>query len=164
MRKYFLNTATVIVAFSVGVTSNAPVNGACDLLIDQYHTASSLAKATVAWEEPRLVGPHVNRCGLVITLKSNGTLFLNNEQRGTLNNPAELLDRLRSIFEVRLEQHVYKAGVEATSPIPEEDRIEKTVYIKASPEISFGKVSDLIEALKEVKADPIVLLAGLVDI
>ena len=94
-----------------------------------------------------------------MTVSSDGTLYLNRDETGTLANHDELLDRLRAIFEARTQGRTYKPGMEATSDVPEEDRIEKTVYIKVPRGTTFGEVSDLIEDLKAVGANPIGLIS-----
>ncbi len=159
MLKYLLHATITVIAFCVGVACTNLVNSSAGFLIDQYETAYNFASAAVVWEEPRLIAPGVPNCGrLVVTVNVDGMLYLNQNQMGTLDNPDKLLDRVWSILQVRTELHVYKADIEATSDVREEDRIEKTVYIRAPRAMRFGEVSDLIDALKQVGANPIGLI------
>jgi len=158
MLKYLLRATVVVIAFCAGVTCNSVVNGLGGFLIDRYDTVNKLAIATLS-SEPKLESYHFSQCGqLIVTVTFDGNLYLNKKLRGNLDNPGELLDRLRSIFEIRGQMHVYRAGVEATSAIREEDRIEKTVYIKVARTIEFAEVVDLIDELKQAGANPIVFM------
>ncbi len=159
MPKYLLHATITVIAFCVGVACTNLVNSSAGFLIDQYETAYNFASAALVWEEPRLIAPSVPNCGrLVVTVNGDEMLYLNQDQMGTLDNPDELLDRVWSILQVRTELHVYKADIEATSDVREEDRIEKTVYIRPPRAMRFGEVSDLIDALKRAGANPIGLI------
>jgi biopolymer transport protein ExbD len=159
MPKYLLHATVTVIAFCVGVACTNLVNSSAGFLIDQYETAYNFASATLVWEEPRLIAPRVPNCGrLVVTVNGDGMLYLNQDQMGTLDNPDRLLDRVWSTLQVRTELHVYKADIEATSDVREEDRIEKSVYIRAPRAMRFGEVSDLIDDLKQVGAKPIGLI------
>ncbi len=56
----------------------------------------------------------------------------NSEVKGTLNDSSSLSQTLAQIFRQRKEQHVYKPGMETRWDVPEDERVEKTVVIKAS--------------------------------
>jgi len=158
MKAHFINPAAAIAAFVVGIVANSLINSAVDKLVDGYEQVYDVAHATVLGKEPTLQSPSVPSCGqLTVKVSSDRSLYLNNTFIGTLDNTRALTDRLQSIFRVREELHVYRPGVEATSPVPEEQRIEKTVYIKADGALSHGDVLDLIERITKAGADPVLV-------
>jgi biopolymer transport protein ExbD len=159
MWRYLLHATIAAVGFCAGVACNNLVNSSATMLIDNYEPACELASSTFLWEEPRLISPAIANCGqLVVTINADGTLYLNQDRKGTLDSPNELMDRVEAIFRARAEVHAYKAGMEATSQVPEEQRIEKTVYIKAERSLRYGEVVELIELLKQTGANPIGLV------
>ena len=79
------------------------------------------------------------------------------EPKGTLNDPSSLSQTLARIFQDRKEQHVYKPGMETRTDLSEDERVEKTVVIKAYRALRYGDVIKLIDAVKGAGANPIVL-------
>jgi biopolymer transport protein ExbD len=75
---------------------------------------------------------------------------------GSVNNPNALASKLQKTFELRKEQHAYKAGME-TSDKPEDEKIEKTLFVKARRELKYGEVVKVIDVVKGSGASPIVL-------
>jgi biopolymer transport protein ExbD len=81
----------------------------------------------------------------------------NSEAKGTMEDTSNLSQTLARIFQQRREQHVYKPGMEARSDVPEDERVEKTVVIKAYRSCWYGDVIKLIDAVKGAGANPIML-------
>jgi biopolymer transport protein ExbD len=52
---------------------------------------------------------------------------------------------------------VNKPGMETRSDLPEDERVEKTVVIKANRSCRYGDVIKLIDAVKGTGANPIIL-------
>ncbi len=50
---------------------------------------------------------------------------------GSVNDTAPLAQRLAQVFQQRKEQRAYKVGMETRTDLKEDDRIEKTVFVKA---------------------------------
>ena len=50
---------------------------------------------------------------------------------GSVNDTTQLSQKLLLTFQQRKEQRAYKVGMEARSDVKEDDRIEKTVFVKA---------------------------------
>jgi biopolymer transport protein ExbD len=80
------------------------------------------------------------------------------EAKGTVDNPASLSQSLTEIFQERKARHIYRTGIEGPSDMPEDERIEKTVAIKASPYGAYRDVLKLIECVKGTGANPIILI------
>jgi len=95
---------------------------------------------------------------LVITLDSDSTLRLNNERNlGTIQEPAKLIERLSTIFAARAENGAFREGAEFRTDLPEAEKIQKTVFIKAPRSIDYGSVVKVIDAVKQAGASPISL-------
>ena len=58
---------------------------------------------------------------------------------GSVNDTALLSQKLAQVFQQRKEQRAYKPGMETRTDVPEEDRIEKTVFVKAPRALSTAR-------------------------
>ncbi len=86
---------------------------------------------------------------LVVAVKNDSTLKLNNEKiSGNVEDNSALIERLTEVFRERKENSAFNAAG---------DKIEKTVFVKAPRNISYGKVIKIIDAIKIAGADPISL-------
>ena len=93
---------------------------------------------------------------LVVTIEADRTLKLNSlSEMGTIDNLSPLSSKLRSIFEERTQQRAYRSDMLTRLDVPEQQRIEKTVFIKAPRSITYGEVIRVMDGLKATGADPI---------
>ena len=93
---------------------------------------------------------------LVVTIEPDRTLKLNHlSQMGTVDDISPLSSKLRSIFEERTQNRAYRIDMVARLDIPEQQRIEKTVFIKAPRSMPYGQVVKVMDGLKATGADPI---------
>lgn len=93
---------------------------------------------------------------LVVTIESDLTLKLNGlSDMGTVNDCAKLSATLVSLFTQRKTNHAYRADMLTRVDVPEEMRIEKTVFIKAPRSIPYGEVAKVIDGLKGAGAEPV---------
>jgi biopolymer transport protein ExbD len=93
---------------------------------------------------------------LVVTIQPDRTLKLNNlTDVGTVEDLALLSLKLRSLFEERLRNRAYRADMVSRFDLPECERIQKTVFIKAPRNIRYGEVTRVIDGLKGAGAQPI---------
>lgn len=100
------------------------------------------------------IRPHIHT--LVVTIESDRTLKLNElSEMGTVDNLSPLSSKLRSIFEERTQLRAYRADMLARLDVPERQRIEKTIFIKAPRGIPYGEVMRVFDGLKATGADPI---------
>jgi biopolymer transport protein ExbD len=81
----------------------------------------------------------------------------NSEAKGTLNDTSDLSQTLARIFQQRKQQHEYKPGMETRSDVPEDERVEKTVVIKAYRSCWYADVIKVIDVVKGAGANLIVL-------
>ena len=97
-----------------------------------------------------------NPLTLVVTIQPDRTLKLNDlSEMGTVDDPTPLNQKLRSIFEERFQQRAYRSDMLARLDLPERERIEKTVFIKAPRGIKYGEVVRVMDGLKATGAGPI---------
>src|SRR5262245_30230300 len=69
---------------------------------------------------------------LVVTIEGDRTLKLNNlDEMGTVDDLSPLSAKLRTIFEERTQLRAYRSDMVTRLDVPELERIEKTVFIKA---------------------------------
>ena len=113
-----------------------------------------LTKLPATPHDDRLIRPH--DLTLVVTIEPDRTLKLNNlSDMGTVDDLSPLSSELRSIFEERTRQRAYRADLIARADLPEQQRIEKTVFIKAPRSISYGEVARVLDGVKGTGAEPI---------
>jgi biopolymer transport protein ExbD len=93
---------------------------------------------------------------LVVTIEPDRTLKLNLEDDlGTLDDLSKLTRRLVSVFDQRTRNHSYRPDMINRFDLPEDVRVEKTVFIKAPRSISYGEVARVMDGLKGTGASPI---------
>jgi biopolymer transport protein ExbD len=94
---------------------------------------------------------------LVVTIQQDRTLKLNQlqEDMGTVDDLSKLNLRLVSLFQDRQRNHTYRPDLAARVDLPESERVQKTVFIKAPRSISCGEVARVMDGLKGSGANPI---------
>jgi biopolymer transport protein ExbD len=96
-----------------------------------------------------------NPLTLVLSISSDLQLKLNQDSMGSVNDTGPLSQKLVQVFRQRKEQHSYRAGMETRSDLSEDDRIEKTVFVKAPRSLQYGEVVKVIDAIKGAGANPV---------
>lgn len=96
-----------------------------------------------------------NPLTLVVTISSDLQLKLNQDSLGSVNDTSGLATKLQQTFQQRKEQHAYKVGMETATNIPEDQRIERTVFVKAPRALKYGDVVKVIDAIKGAGASPV---------
>lgn len=94
---------------------------------------------------------------LVVTIQPDRTLKLNrlDDDMGSVEDPSKLSAFLVSLFRQRKTNHVYRAEMLTRIDLPEDYRIEKTVFIKAPRSMPYGDVAKVIDWLKGAGAEPV---------
>ncbi len=87
-----------------------------------------------------------NPLTLVVELKSNKKITLNNGDEGSLNDTSLLSKHLKEIFSEREKYGAFREGT---------NEVEKTVFVKAPLTVNFADVIRVIEAIKEGGASPV---------
>ncbi|MEP6636462.1 MAG: biopolymer transporter ExbD [Acidobacteriota bacterium] len=96
-----------------------------------------------------------NPLTLVVSISSDLQLKLNSDAMGSVNDTGVLAQKLTQVFQQRKEQRAYKPGMETRTDVPEQDRIEKTVFIKAPRGLRYEEVVKVIDAIKGAGANPV---------
>ena len=96
-----------------------------------------------------------NPLTLVVSISTDLQIKLNQESMGSVNDPSALAAKLQQVFQQRKEQRAYKVGMESRSDVPEDQRIEKTVFVKAPRALRYGDVVKVIDAIKGAGASPV---------
>ena len=96
-----------------------------------------------------------NPLTLVVSIANDLSIKLNQDNMGSVNDPTPLAQRLRVTFDQRIQQRAYKIGMEAATNMKDEDRIEKTVFVKAPRTMKYGDVVKVIDAIKGAGANPV---------
>ena len=100
------------------------------------------------------VRPNINT--LVVSIQPDRTLMLNSlSDMGTVDDMTALSSKLREVFRERLANRAYRADMISRFDLSEQERIEKTVFIKAPRNFPYGEVTRVIDGLKATGADPI---------
>jgi biopolymer transport protein ExbD len=114
--------------------------------------------------QPKDKPPVSSGLTLVVEIKENGTLELNKlGGMGTINDTGKLSAELAKLFQERLELHAYRPEMYYRSDLPEDERIQKTVFIKAPKSIPYGEVVKVLDGIKGVGAEPVGLQVDELD-
>ncbi len=98
--------------------------------------------------------PHINT--LLVIIAPDHTLKLNSlGDMGTVEDTSKLTAYLADVFRLRTQNHSYRGEMLYRSDIPEDARIEKTVFIKAPGSMNYGDVVKVIDGIKVAGATPI---------
>lgn len=96
-----------------------------------------------------------NPLTLVVSISPDLQIKLNQDALGSVNDTAPLAQKLALTFQQRKEQRAYKVGMETRSDVKEDDRIEKTVFVKAPRAAKYGDIVKVIDAIKGAGASPV---------
>lgn len=94
--------------------------------------------------------------GLVVTIKRDGTLMLNQTpDMGSVFDTTKLTGALHNVFSERLRNRAFRYEFRDRNDLPDNVRIEKTVFIKAPRAILYADVMRVLDAIKGAGATPV---------
>ena len=100
--------------------------------------------------------PVADKTNLVVTINGDGTLELYETGGvGTVNDTGKLSAQLSELFRQRLQMHVYRPDMINRFDLPEERRIQRTVFIKAPTAIAYGEVAKVIDGIRGAGTEPV---------
>ncbi len=109
-------------------------------------------------EPEEMTGARPNIYSLIVAMEADSSLRLNNEKDfGTVADSAKLTETLKKIFAERRENAVYSVESALKTELSEDEKIEKTVFVKAPRSADYGSVARVIDAVKTAGASPISL-------
>ena len=114
-----------------------------------------LAKVPSEPDNTQPLTPNIHT--LVVTIEPDRTLRLNRltEDMGTVDDLSKVNKKLVELFAERTRNRAYRADMLTRFDVPDQMRIEKTVFIKAPRSIPYGQVVRVMDGLKGSGADPI---------
>ena len=74
---------------------------------------------------------------------------------GSVNDPGPIGAALSTEFKTRKEQGIWKEGFEGRADLPPDERIERTVFIKAPETFKYGDVVKIIDTVKGAGSNPV---------
>ena len=93
---------------------------------------------------------------LVVTIKADRSLALNRDSdMGSVYDTTKLCATLADLFRQRAVNHAYRYELRDRIDLPEDARIEKTVFIKAPRSLPYVEVVRVLDSLKGAGASPI---------
>jgi len=73
----------------------------------------------------------------------------------SVNEPGPIGSALSTEFKTRKEQGIWKEGFEGRADLTPDDRIERTVFIKAPESFKYGDVVKIIDTVKGAGSNPV---------
>ena len=93
---------------------------------------------------------------LVVIIGMDHSLKLNSlADMGTVEDTGKLSAKLFEVFQLRTQNHAYSDEMLNRIDVPNDLRIEKTVFIRAPRSINYGDVVKVIDGIKAAGAAPI---------
>jgi biopolymer transport protein ExbD len=93
---------------------------------------------------------------LVVTIKMDRTLMLNAiENVGSVGDTGRLSAMLVDLFQQRKQNHDYRYDLRDRPDLPEDVRVQKTVFIKAPRSIPYADVMRVLDGIKGAGANPV---------
>ncbi|MCA1594575.1 MAG: hypothetical protein LC754_18500 [Acidobacteria bacterium] len=74
---------------------------------------------------------------------------------GTVADPSSIAARLDAEWTGRKATASWKVGMEARADVPPDERIERTVFVRAPRSVAYGEVAKVIDGIKGAGAQPI---------
>jgi biopolymer transport protein TolR len=103
-----------------------------------------------AKQSPRTLIVNIKK-DLSAELLRGGNLVVN----GSVNDPAPIGAALSTEFKLRKDQQIWKEGFEGRADLSPDERIEKTVFVKAPATFKYGDVVKIIDTVKGAGSNPV---------
>ena len=87
----------------------------------------------------------------------------NKVAEASVNDPGNIGSTLAAEFKKRKETGVWKEGFQGRADLPPDERIEKTVFVKAPETFKYGDVVKVIDVVKGSGANPVGLQTEALD-
>lgn len=121
-------------------------------------------KAKIPAENKNIVDVRPNINTLAVIIGRDASIQLNNETAlGNAGDTTKLVERLQVVFNERVSNGNVSDSFADDPDRPFNDRIERTVFVKAPRSISYGTVARVVDAVKLAGAYPISLQIDQLD-
>lgn len=132
------------------------------MVVTPLKPARIMAKVPSKPDKSLLINPNIKT--LLVTIKADRTLMLNGlSDMGSVDDTAKLSETLSELFQKRRENHIYRDEMIGRPDLPEDLRIERTVFITAPRSISYGEVARVVDGVKGAGASPLGLAIDNLD-
>ena len=123
------------------------------MVVSPLKPSRFLTKTASKPDETTVAAPPL---GLVVTINRDGTLMLNHTPNmGSVFDTAKLSGALHDVFEERLRNRAFRYELRDRIDLPDNVRIEKTVFIKAPRALLYADVIRVLDAIKGAGASPV---------
>ena len=93
---------------------------------------------------------------LVVTIKMDRTLMLNRiDNVGSVSDTSRLSMMLVDLFQRRKQSHDYRYELRDRTDLPDDVRVQKTVFIKAPRSLPYADVMRVLDGIKGAGASPV---------
>jgi biopolymer transport protein ExbD len=125
------------------------------MVVSPLRPARFLAKVPAEPDrEVKDIDPNPNT--LVVTIKMDRTIMLNRiDNVGSVSDTSKLSMMLVDLFQKRKQSHDYRYELRDRTDLPEDVRIQKTVFIKAPSSIPYADVIRVLDGIKGAGASPV---------
>ena len=106
--------------------------------------------SAAAKQSPRTLIVTINKDQKVELLRGGNLIA-----EGAVADPSPIGARLAAEFKERKEQQIWKEGFEGRADLSPDERIEKTVFVKAPQTFKYGDVVKVIDAVKGAGSNPV---------
>lgn len=96
-----------------------------------------------------------NPLSIVVAVDKNLRIKINKSEIGSIGELNILSNELARIFEARQENGAFRENSIGQNDLSNEEKTEKTVFIKAPRSIAYGEVIKIVDAVKGAGATPI---------
>jgi len=103
-----------------------------------------------AKQSPRTLIVQINKDQKVELLRGGNKIA-----EGAVGDPGPIASRLAAEFKERKDTGLWKEGFEGRTDLSPDERIEKTVFIKAPESFKYGDVVVVIDAVKGAGSNPV---------
>lgn len=101
---------------------------------------------------------------LAVVVSDDSSISLNGiNELGNSNDPTKLVEKLRSVFQDRAASGNISNSFADDPNRPFNDRIERTVFVKAPKSLDYGSVARVVDAVKLAGAYPVSLQIDRLD-
>jgi biopolymer transport protein ExbD len=124
------------------------------MVVSPLRPARFLTK--VPSEPDRTLNIDPNPDTLVVTIKQDRTLMLNSlSDMGSVSDTSKLSMTLVDLFQKRKQNHDYRYELRDRIDLPDDVRVQKTVFIKAPRSLPYADVVRVLDGIKGAGAGPI---------
>lgn len=96
---------------------------------------------------------------LVVSVEGAGTLKLIRGEttvaEASVEEPGEVASRIAREWRERIASGTWKEGFESRADLAPDNRIERTVFVRAPASLRYGEVARVIDAVKGAGAEPV---------